>query len=206
MKIILLDDHKLFGASIKLLLEEHDEIELCDYVSTIDDLFKYLQIKNYDIVLLDINLKSEKTGLDLIKDLLEIYPDINIAILTSYDLKNYRETAYKLGVRDFINKSIEIDELIERLARIYKGNNKIVEINDKPLLTNSEKIVLKELVKGSNKKDIANKLFISERTLYNHISNIYSKLGVNNAIQAFNKAMELGYIDPIIWKNAWFDI
>lgn len=71
MKLILLDDHKLFGASIKLLLEEHDEIELCDYVSTIDDLFKYLQIKNYDIVLLDINLKSEKTGLDLIKDVLE---------------------------------------------------------------------------------------------------------------------------------------
>lgn len=198
MKIILLDDHKLFGASLKLLLEEHDEIELCDYVSTIDDLFKYLQIKNYDIVLLDINLKSEKTGLDLIKDLLEIYSDINIAILTSYDLKNYRETAYKLGVRDFINKSVEIDDLIERLIRIYEGNNKTVDINDKPLLTDSEKIVLKELVKGSNKKDIANKLFISERTLYNHISNIYSKLGVNNAIQAFNKAMELGYIDPLM--------
>lgn len=206
MKIILLDDHKLFGSSIKLLLEEQDEIELCDYVSTIDDFFKYLQIKNYDIVLLDINLKSDKTGLDLIKDVLDIYPDTNIAILTSYDLKNYKETAYKLGVKDFINKSVEIDDMIERLIRINEGKIKTVKINDKPLLTDTEKIVLKELVKGSNKKDIANKLFISERTLYNHISNIYSKLEVNNAIEAFNKAMELGYIDPIIWKNAWFDI
>lgn len=198
MKIILLDDHKLFGSSIKLLLEEQDEIELCDYVSTIDDFFKYLQIKNYDIVLLDINLKSDKTGLDLIKDVLDIYLDTNIAILTSYDLKNYKETAYKLGVKDFINKSVEIDEMIERLIRINEGKIKTVKINDKPLLTDTEKIVLKELVKGSNKKDIANKLFISERTLYNHISNIYSKLGVNNAIEAFNKAMELGYIDPLM--------
>lgn len=198
MKIILLDDHKLFGSSIKLLLEEQDEIEFCDYVSTIDDLFKYLKIKNYDIVLLDINLKSEKTGLDLIGEVLEIYPDINVVILTSYDLKNYKETAYKLGVKDFINKSVEIDDLIERLVRVNEGKNKIFNINDKPLLTDSEKIVLKELVKGSNKKDIANKLFISERTLYNHISNIYSKLGVNNAIEAFNKAMELGYIDPLM--------
>lgn len=198
MKIILLDDHKLFGSSIKLLLEEQDEIEFCDYVSTIDDLFKYLQIKNYDIVLLDINLKSEKTGLDLIGEVLEIYPDINVVILTSYDLKNYKETAYKLGVKDFINKSVEIDDLIERLVRVNEGKNKIFNINDKPLLTDSEKIVLKELVKGSNKKDIANKLFISERTLYNHISNIYSKLGVNNAIEAFNKAMELGYIEPLM--------
>lgn len=198
MKIILLDDHKLFGSSIKLLLEEQDEIEFCDYVSTIDDLFKYLQIKNYDIALLDINLKSEKTGLDLIGEVLEIYPDINVVILTSYDLKNYKETAYKLGVKDFINKSVEIDDLIERLVRVNEGKNKIFNINDKSLLTDSEKIVLKELVKGSNKKDIANKLFISERTLYNHISNIYSKLGVNNAIEAFNKAMELGYIEPLM--------
>lgn len=198
MKIILLDDHKLFGSSIKLLLEEQDEIEFCDYVSTIDDLFKYLKIKNYDIVLLDINLKSEKTGLDLIGEVLEIYPDINVVILTSYDLKNYKDTAYKLGVKDFINKSVDIDDLIERLVRVNEGKHKIFNINDKPLLTDSEKIVLKELVKGSNKKDIANKLFISERTLYNHISNIYSKLGVNNAIEAFNKAMELGYIDPLM--------
>lgn len=198
MKIILLDDHKLFGSSIKLLLGEQDEIELCDYVSTIDDLFKYLQIKSYDIVLLDINLKSDKTGLDLIKDVLEIYPDINVIILTSYDLKNYKETAYKFGVKDFINKSVEIDDLIKRLIRVNEGNNKTGEINYKPLLTDSEKIVLKELVKGGTKKDIANKLFISERTLYNHISNIYSKLEVNNAIEAFNKAMELGYIDPIM--------
>lgn len=198
MKIILLDDHKLFGSSIKLLLEEQDEIEFCDYVSTIDDLFKYLQIKNYDIALLDINLKSEKTGLDLIGEVLEIYQDINVVILTSYDLKNYKETAYKLGVKDFINKSVEIDDLIERLVRVNEGKNKIFNINDKPLLTDSEKIVLKELVKGSNKKDIANKLFISERTLYNHISNIYSKLEVNNAIEAFNKAMKLGYIDPLM--------
>ena len=130
--------------------------------------------------------------------MLEIYPDINVVILTSYDLKNYKETAYKLGVKDFINKSVEIDDLIERLVRVNEGKNKIFNINDKSLLTDSEKIVLKELVKGSNKKDIANKLFISERTLYNHISNIYSKLGVNNAIEAFNKAMELGYIEPLM--------
>ena len=88
--------------------------------------------------------------------------------------------------------------MIERLVRVNEGKNKIFNINDKPLLTDSEKMVLKELVKGSTKKDIANKLFISERTLYNHISNIYSKLEVNNAIEAFNKAMELGYIDPLM--------
>ncbi|OFK79786.1 DNA-binding response regulator [Anaerosphaera sp. HMSC064C01] len=198
MKIILLDDHKLFGSSIKTLIEEQSEIEFCDYVSTIDDLFKYLQVKNYDIVLLDINLKSEKTGLDLITEVLKTHPDINLVILTSYDLKNYKNTAYRLGAKDFINKSVDVEELMDRLRRVNDGSVKRCISDDKELLTNSEKIVLKELVKGSNKKDIANKLFISERTLYNHISNIYSKLEVNNAIEAFNKAMKLGYIDPLM--------
>ena len=49
-----------------------------------------------------------------------------------------------------------------------------------------------------DKKKIAQKLFISERTLYNHLANIYDKLGVSNAIEAYNKAMDLGYIDPVM--------
>ncbi|WP_081578482.1 response regulator transcription factor [Peptoniphilus obesi] len=52
--------------------------------------------------------------------------------------------------------------------------------------------VLRELVKGDDKKKIAQNLFISERTLYNHLANIYDKLGINNAIEAYNKAMDLG--------------
>ena len=58
--------------------------------------------------------------------------------------------------------------------------------------------VLRELVKGDDKKKIAQKLFISEKTLYNHLANIYDKLGVSNAIEAYNKAMDLGYIDPVM--------
>ncbi len=196
MKILLLDDHKILGQSIKMLLEEETDIE-CNYISSSENLIETLK-NHYDILILDINLKAEKTGLDLVEEVLGKYPEQNIVILTSYDLINYRKVAFDLGVKDFINKSVEVHELVSRLRSVYIGseNRKSPEIIE--TLTEREVEVLREMIKGENKKDIAKKLYISERTLYNHISNIYEKLGAKNIVEAYNRAMELGYIDPVM--------
>ncbi|HHZ9432225.1 TPA: response regulator transcription factor [Enterococcus faecalis] len=197
MKIILLDDHKLFGGSLKMLLEEQEEIS-CAYVSKAQEFLKMIEKEIYDIFLIDINLKDDKTGLDLIKDLIDENPRQKIIVLTSYDLDNYKDMAFKLGVKDFINKSVEIEELLERIINVYKGNYKKIDKYIVDPLTKREIEVLEELIKGSSKKDIAKKLFISERTLYNHIANIYDKLQSKNIVEAYNKAMELGYIYPVM--------
>ena len=197
MKIILLDDHKLFGGSLKMLLEEQEEIS-CAYVSKAQEFLKMVEKEIYDIFLIDINLKDDKTGLDLIKDLIDENPRQKIIVLTSYDLDNYKDMAFKLGVKDFINKSVEIEELLARIKNVYKGNYKKIDKYIVDPLTKREIEVLEELIKGSSKKDIAKKLFISERTLYNHIANIYDKLQSKNIVEAYNKAMELGYIYPVM--------
>ena len=93
MKIILLDDHKLFGESLKMLLEEQEEIS-CAYVSKPQKFLKMIKEEAYDIFLIDINLKDDKTGLDLIKDLIEDNPKQKIIVLTSYDLDNYKDMAF----------------------------------------------------------------------------------------------------------------
>lgn len=198
MKIILLDDHKIFGQSLKILLEEEESIEICDYISNIDDFLEKIDKYDYDILLIDINLKEEITGLDLIRNILSQNPKEKIIVLTSYDLANYKDIAFGLGVKDFINKSIERDDLIRRIKNVYQGKAKESPKSIKDPLTNRELEVLEELIKGSRKKDISQKLYISERTLYNHIANIYDKLGAKNIVEAYNKAMELGYIDPLM--------
>lgn len=198
MKIILLDDHKIFGQSIKMLLEEQADDISCAYVSDAQKFLKMIKEEAYDIFLIDINLKDDKTGLDLIKDLVNDNPKQKIIVLTSYDLDNYKDMAFKLGVKDFINKSIEIEEMLVRLKNVYQGKGPSRKTFILENLTQREIEVLRELVKGDDKKKIAQKLFISERTLYNHLANIYDKLGVSNAIEAYNKAMDLGYIDPVM--------
>lgn len=195
MKILLLDDHKIFGESLKVLLEERGIS--CTYTSSIKNFYEEVE-KDYDLILLDINLKEEETGFDILDKIHD--KNKKIVILTSYDMINYKRLALEKGARDFINKSLDVDEVIERLEKVYKdekisfdGDEKIIE----PLTKREEEILI-EVLSGLTKKEIADKLYISERTLYNHLANIYAKLGAKNAIEAYKIALELGYIRPLM--------
>ncbi|WP_148464880.1 response regulator transcription factor [Peptoniphilus harei] len=195
MKILLLDDHKIFGESLKVLLEERGIS--CTYTSSIKNFYEEVE-KDYDIILLDINLKEEETGFDILDRIHD--KNKKIVILTSYDMINYKRLALEKGARDFINKSLDVDEVIERLERVYKDEKISFDEEEKIIepLTKREEEILLEVLSGLTKKEIADKLYISERTLYNHLANIYAKLGAKNAIEAYKIALELGYIRPLM--------
>lgn len=195
MKILLLDDHKIFGESLKVLLEERGIS--CTYTSSIKNFYEEVE-KDYDIILLDINLKEEMTGFDILDRIHD--KNKKIVILTSYDMINYKRLALEKGARDFINKSLDVDEVIERLEKVYKDEKISFDEEEKIIepLTKREEEILLEVLSGLTKKEIADKLYISERTLYNHLANIYAKLGAKNAIEAYKIALELGYIRPLM--------
>lgn len=195
MKILLLDDHKIFGESLKVLLEERGIS--CTYTSSIKNFYEEVE-RDYDIILLDINLKEEETGFDILDKIHD--KNKKIVILTSYDMINYKRLALEKGARDFINKSLDVDEVIERLEKVYKDEKISFNEDEKIIepLTKREEEILLEVLSGLTKKEIADKLYISERTLYNHLANIYAKLGAKNAIEAYKIAFELGYIRPLM--------
>ena len=197
MKILLLDDHKIFGESLKVLLEERGIS--CTYTSSIKNFYEEVD-GDYDIILLDINLKEEETGFDILDKIFKKDKDKKIVILTSYDMVNYKKIALEKGARDFINKSLDVDEVIERLEKVYKDEKISFDDEEKIIehLTKREEEILLEVLSGLTKKEIADKLYISERTLYNHLANIYAKLGAKNAIEAYKIALELGYIRPLM--------
>lgn len=199
MKILLFDDHKLFGESLSRALLEFEEIEKCEFVYEERDFESKLKLFDFDILLLDINLKASSSlnGFDLLLKTKKERPELKIVILSSYDLPLYKKKAFDNGASDFINKSIEIEDLIIRLKLVMTDDErKGGEYSD--LLTESEIVILREICDGTPRKELAKKLFISERTLYNHIQNIYEKLEVHNAIEAYNKAIKLGYIEPLM--------
>lgn len=195
MKILLLDDHKIFGESLKVLLEERGIS--CTYTSSIKNFYEEVE-GDYDIILLDINLKEEETGFDILDRIHD--KNKKIVILTSYDMINYKRLALGKGARDFINKSLDVDEVIERLEKVYKDEKISFNEDEKIIepLTKREEEILLEVLSGLTKKEIADKLYISERTLYNHLANIYAKLGAKNALEAYKIALELGYIRPLM--------
>lgn len=200
MKILLFDDHRLFGESLKKLLIESQFVSLCYYVERENDFFRTFREKEFDIILLDINLKnsSEKNGFEILADILSINPDSKVVILSSYDMPIYKKMAFDKGAADFINKSVSMEELVERLKRVLCNKTYYNKIPDIEVLTEREIEILRAICKGDIKKKIAKNLFISERTLYNHIQNIYDKLEVSNIVEAYNKAIKLGYIEPLM--------
>ncbi|MEQ0487975.1 response regulator transcription factor [Anaerococcus murdochii] len=194
MKIIILDDHKIFGESLQNLLLESDDINICDFVSDIEGFYKKIEIDPYDICILDINL-DKNSGFDVLKELSARKAKLKTVILSSYTNPIYKKKALDLGAAGYISKSIDSKSLIEKICQINNGFSFKDEKHFENPLTKREEEVLKALLTGETNTQIAKDLFISERTLYHHIENIYEKLGVENKVELYGKALELGYVD-----------
>ncbi len=202
INILLVDDHALFATSLSIALEEYNEIKQFCTTQNIQDIDRIVKEKNIDIILMDINLGnlSDTDGLEIASKYLQANPTVKIIILTGYDLPVYRHEAKKIGISGFLNKNISPDDLMAALIHVSRGStcfpseNRDIIIED---LTSMEKKVLQLICSGKKRKDIADELYMSERTLSNHLQHIFEKLDVSSAVEAVTKAIQLGYISPI---------
>lgn len=198
MKILLIDDHSLFAESLALAIHQHDPDIHID-IMTNEDEFKnnFLTTIEYEVILLDINLdnKFRTDGFEIAQSILKEYPDCKIALLTGFDLPVYEYQAQKIGVKAFIPKNISSKSLIQIIRDVSCGKNYFSNqsyfIDE---LTEREKEILRHLGNGEKRKIIAKSLYISDRTLTNHIQNILEKLEVDSTLKAVIKAQKLGYI------------
>lgn len=197
MKILLIDDHKLFSQSIKMILELSEKIDSVDLVDEFVALTD-INYNQYDIILIDINLTSiyQDDGLMLAQNIIESGCNSKLVILTGYSKKMYEYRAKSIGVSGFLDKSIDPEELMQKLLIIYSGgtffsNEIIVDI-----LTSREIEILEFVRNGLTIDEICEKIFVSKRTISNHLSNIFSKLGVTNRQEAIYIAEQLGYFSP----------
>lgn len=202
INILLVDDHMLFAKSLSVALDEYDEIERFYVAQDIQSLHELIRTQNIDIVLMDINLGSlsDTDGLETAASLLRSDPALKIIILTGYDLPVYRHEAKKTGISGFLNKNISPDDLISSLIRVSHGNTCFPSESDEMIieeLTSMEKRILQLISTGKKRRCVADELYMSERTLSNHLQHIFEKLGVSSVVEAVTKAIQLGYISPI---------
>ena len=200
INILLVDDHALFSKSLEIALSDYPEIETFKSIHDISLLDKFIEEDAPDILLMDINLKNitSEDGLELAKQILHGHPEQKIVILSGYDLPVYRNEAKKIGAKGFINKNTEPEMLIAFLSQIMQGkfifNGSIPFLEE---LTDCEKQILQLIANGRKRKEIAGTLYISERTLSNHLQHIFEKLDVSSSVEAVTKAIQLGYLPPI---------
>ncbi|SDY60845.1 two component transcriptional regulator, LuxR family [Proteiniborus ethanoligenes] len=200
--VMIVDDHSLMREGLKQILELENDIEVVGLVSNGEDSIKYAQQSKPDVILLDINM-PKMNGLDVLRRLKDIGVDSKIIMLTIHDDREYLYETVKIGANGYVLKDSDSDTLISAIKDVHKGKSYIqpslsellvkdinsIEGKSKEAsfiesLTKREYEVLTLIAEGMNNREIAEKLFISEKTVKNHVSKIFKKIDVTDRVQA----------------------
>lgn len=209
VNIIIIDDHSLVREGIKQLLELDGDIKVKGEAGNGEEGIELIQATNPDVVLLDINMPV-MNGLQMLQKLKENKLEVKILILTIHNEIEYLAKAVEIGINGYVLKDSDSEILKKAIFTIHEGetyiqpnlapllNEKIsfqeenAAIND---LTKREVEVLKLLAEGLFNKEIAYKLSISEKTVKNHVSNIFRKIEVFDRTQAAVFAIKNNLVD-----------
>ncbi|NLY20427.1 MAG: response regulator transcription factor [Tissierellia bacterium] len=192
MKVIIIDDDPLVVNSLNMIVEANG-IEVLATGNDGSDALELYRVHRPDIVLMDIRM-SNINGIEATEKLLEFDNNAKVLLITTFQDKEYIESALKLGCKGYILKE-NIKGIIPAINAIHSGNmvfdSKIVSsISAKNTtikldveLSDREKDILTEIAEGLNNKEIAEKLFLSEGTVRNYISLLLDKLELRDRTQ-----------------------
>lgn len=219
--IVVIDDHPLFREGLKSIIARARQY---DVVGEAGDARKGLEdVKKYkpDLVIVDISL-PDKSGIEVARAIRSRFPGTRIIIVSMHSKIDYIVEAFQAGATGYIVKESASDRLILGLETVLNGeyfldssiSHAVVEkLLKEPLkdtrvedadygsLTPREQEVMRLLAEGFAVKEIAEKLYISPKTVENHRSNLMRKLGLRNAIELARYAARLGLIDVDLWKD-----
>lgn len=199
IRVMITDDHSLIREGLRQLLEFDGSIEIVGEASNGVECLDKLEKCNPEVLLLDINM-PEKNGIEVLKQMKIDNSQVKVLILTVHNEMDYLMKAVDIGVDGYILKDSESSELKRAIRAVRDGENYIQSsliptLNSQLLsrdtdkdkitsLTNRELEVLVQVANGMFNKEIATNLNISERTVKNHISNIFKKIDVSDRTQA----------------------
>lgn len=210
IRVFLCDDHTLFRQGIRKLLELEPDIAIVGEAGNGQEALEMFKKTAPDVILMDIGMPN-MDGITATYKIKKILPHTSIIILTVYEDEPHIFAAIKAGAMGYLLKDVSIDELIEAIHKVSKGEALIqpliatkilkefvlldkrkVKEGDKFYddLTEREKEILRLIALGAANKEIAQRLGISEKTVKNHVSSIFQTLHVNNRTQAAIYALE----------------
>jgi len=209
IRIVIADDHPLLREGLRRILEFEDGIEVVAEVGDGQGAINAARNMTFDILLMDLNMPGVN-GLEAGRVIRREYPEIGILVLTVDDSDEKVFQVLQIGVAGYLLKDVDSTTLIQSIRKVYDGEpilspsvtGKLLSqlANPSPLkntcgLSDREMEILQYVVKGSSNREIGTSLFISEKTVKNHLSSIYRKLAVEDRTQAALKAVKLKFIN-----------
>ena len=207
IQIVIADDHPLLREGLRRILEFEKGIEVVAEVGDGQGAINIARKMKFDILLMDLNMPVVN-GLEAGRVIRREYPDIGILVLTVDDSDEKILQVLQIGVAGYLLKDVDSKTLVQSIRKVFSGEpilspavtGKLMEqlSNPTPLpdncgLSDREMEILHYVVQGSSNREIGTSLFISEKTVKNHLSSIYRKLSVDDRTQAALKAVKLKF-------------
>lgn len=202
IQILLVDDQYIIRQGLKTMLESNPDMQVIGEAENGQRAIDQIPLLQPDIVLMDIRMPI-MDGVAATGAITQLYPDLKILILTTFDDDEYVSKAMRLGAKGYLLKDTEPDELAMAIRAVIKGHtqlgpglfekaiaptssvhNTISPPSELAQLTPRELEVLKLIAAGSNNREIAEVLFLSENTVKNYVTNILSRLNLRDRTQA----------------------
>ncbi|TFB22138.1 response regulator transcription factor [Filobacillus milosensis] len=202
IKVLLVDDHEVVRKGLIYFLNTIEHIEVVGEASNGKEALDFLQHQSVDVCVLDIQMPG-MDGVETTKEIKSKYLDTHVLILTSFLNDEYVVAAIQNGASGYLLKDSNPEKLAKAIENVYNNEEMIDEKaavhlfkhikKDQSLseekkrldeLTKRELEVLQEIMKGQSNKEIAQALYVTEKTVKTHISNILSKLEVHDRTQA----------------------
>jgi len=202
IKILIADDHAIVREGLKQILAEEPDMKVTGEAGNADELFELLKKDVWNAVVLDINMPG-KSGLDALKDLKKIYPDLPVLILSMYGEEQYGVRALKAGASGYLKKASAPNEFVSAIRTIVKGKKYIspslaenLAENINPgnhyanKLSDREYEILCKIALSKSTEDIANDLCISVHTVYSYRNRILEKLNLKTNVELTQYAIQ----------------
>jgi len=206
ISVCIVDDNRELRNALEEIITMSEGYKCSGTIGTAEDALRQLLLLRPDVVLMDINLGSAESGIDVVRSLKPRIPDTNFMMCTVYEENEKIFEALSAGASGYILKKTDPTRMLEAIRELYEGGapmssqiaRKVVaafqekardnfDSEELGLLTNREKEILQLLSKGLMYKEIASQIFLSPETVRKHAYHIYEKLHVTNRIAAVNK-------------------
>ncbi|WP_308162625.1 response regulator transcription factor [Bacillus sp. ISL-7] len=211
IRVLIADDHHVVRRGLVFFLRTQKDLEIIGEAANGKEAVEQAKLLKPDIILMDL-LMPEMDGIQATKIIKQAQPDIKIMMLTSFSDQDHVIPALEAGASGFQLKDIQPDELVTSIKKIISGENQLhpkatslllanlsnknkQEKNLLAELTKRELDVLKEIANGKSNKEIAASLFITEKTVKTHVSNLLSKLELADRTQAALYAVRNQLVD-----------
>jgi len=210
IKVLIVDDHTIVREGLRQILEDTSDIAVTGEASSAQEVVNKVKTNNFDIVLLDISLPG-RSGLDVLKQLKSIKPDLPVLVLSMHPEEQYAIRSLRAKASGYLTKESASDELIKAIRKVAQGRKYITsslaeklafELEDSSsgsssheILSDREYQVMCMIASGKRIKEIADALSLSVKTISTYRTRILKKMNMRNNSQLIHYAIKTGLVD-----------